>query len=527
MALSIKPIEIINKQEYQLLKKALHWERVFLASVANVQNGYAFKSSLFCKDRGVPLIRIRDIFNKITEHCYDGNYQDEFLVKKDDILIGMDGDFKIAIWKGEKGLLNQRVCRISLTTNLYNRKFLILCLQPYLDAINAETSSVTVKHLSSRTVEEIPLPLPPLAEQHRIVAKIEELFSDIDAGIASLKKAREQLKIYRQAVLKWAFEGKLTARWREEKKQKGELKTADELLARFKIEREKRYKEQMEEWESSVKAWEVSGKVGRKPKKPQKLNDFTSLPHTEIKKLPELPVEWKWVGAANILDEINNGYTPNKEKLNPLNGEIPFIKIYNLTHDGRLDFKNLTFISKQTHEKELKRSIVYPNDILFNIVGPPLGKVSLVPFDYPEYNINQAIVLFRPNQNYLPKFLMYALLTKTVINWILNTGKATAGQINLRVSSCREQMLPLCSLEEQNQIVQEIESRLSICDRLETTIAENLQRAEALRQSILKRAFEGKLVPQDPNDEPAEKLLERIKEEKSKRSTRQLSLEGL
>ena len=207
MALSVSPTEIVESGEHQLLCKAAHWERVRLGEIANVQNGFAFKSELFDRDIGTPLIRIRDVNSSETEHRYNGPFDPAYLVRRGDILVGMDGDFKAAHWGGDEALLNQRVCRLSLKTADYDERFFFLCLQPFLNAINAETSSTTVKHLSSRSVEDIPLPLPPLPEQHRIVAKIEELFSELDAGTASLTRARAQLKTYRQALLKAAFEG--------------------------------------------------------------------------------------------------------------------------------------------------------------------------------------------------------------------------------------------------------------------------------------------------------------------------------
>lgn len=210
MALARKPIEIVEEGKHQLLVKAPHWERIFLHEVARVQNGFAFSSTYFSKSEGLPLIRIRDIDKETTVDRYSGEFSDEYIVKQGDILIGMDGDFKVARWKGEEALLNQRVCRVIPTSSEYDERFLLLCIQPFLDAIHSETSSVTVKHLSSRTIEEIPLPYPPLVEQHAIVTKIEEIFSELDHGVEQLKTAQQQLKVYRQAVLKWAFEGRLT-----------------------------------------------------------------------------------------------------------------------------------------------------------------------------------------------------------------------------------------------------------------------------------------------------------------------------
>jgi type I restriction enzyme S subunit len=301
MALGRKPIEIVESGSHKLLVIADTWERVRLDQVADVRNGFAFKSTYFNHNEGMPLIRIRDISNAQTENLYSGEYEKEYLVERGDILIGMDGDFNCARWIGNTSLLNQRVCKIIPVTGLYLDKFLFLCLQPYLNAINEETSSITVKHLSSRTIQEIPLPLPPINEQHRIVTKIEELFSELDKGIESLKRARGQLKVYRQALLKHAFEGKLTEQWRKENADN--LETADQLLERIKKEREARYQQRLDEWQAAVKQWEADGKDGKKPSKSRVMMPVKPVSNEEKKLLTELPETWLWTNVSNILTE--------------------------------------------------------------------------------------------------------------------------------------------------------------------------------------------------------------------------------
>ena len=118
-----------------------------------------------------------------------------------------------------------------------------------------------------------------------------------------------------------------------------------------------------------------------------------------MSELPGIPEEWRWVKTADIIDPINNGYTPKANFLSSGSGEVPFIKVYNLNFDGSFNFqKDPTFIPKIIHQKELARSVTYTGDVLINIVGPPLGKLSIVSSQFPEWNINQAIVLFRPNK---------------------------------------------------------------------------------------------------------------------------------
>lgn len=210
--------------------------------------------------------------------------------------------------------------------------------------------------------------------------------------------------------------------------------------------------------------------------------------------LPMDNSKWEYVPIKNLISTINNGYTPKSDKMHSV-GDVQFLKVYNLTFDGTLNLgKDPVFIDRETHEKDLKRSMAYPNDVLINIVGPPLGKVSVIPNTGKEYNINQAMVLFRPNENVESLFLSYYLQSPQVIAWLTATSKATAGQYNVKVTTCREIPFPMVEVPDQQHIVQEIETRLSQAELVEASIEQSLQQAEALRQSILKKAFSGELV---------------------------------
>lgn len=201
--------------------------------------------------------------------------------------------------------------------------------------------------------------------------------------------------------------------------------------------------------------------------------------------------KWEMVPIKEIISVISNGSTPKADKMFS-KGEIQFLKVYNLNFDGSINLsKEPVFIERDTHETLLKRSQTKQGDVLINIVGPPLGKVSIIPEGEKEYNINQAIVMFRPNEFVTSKFLAYYLMSPQVIAWLTSTSKATAGQYNVKVSTCREIMFPKISTSDQQRIVKEIETRLSQAEAAEARIAEALQKTEALQQSILKKAFSG------------------------------------
>lgn len=210
MTLRLHPDEIVDQSASPLLSIAPSWERVRLGEVADIVNGAAFKSSLFNNDgRGEPLVRIRDVGGDEAQVHYDGPYEKRHVIDHGDLLVGMDGDFRVARWGGGRALLNQRVCRVAVKDpDLYDERLLLYVLQPYLDAVHAVTSSVTVKHLSSRTVQDLPIPLPPRAEQGRIVAAIEEHLSRLDAAEAVLRSAEERVALLAQAGVRELFKSR-------------------------------------------------------------------------------------------------------------------------------------------------------------------------------------------------------------------------------------------------------------------------------------------------------------------------------
>jgi type I restriction enzyme S subunit len=505
MALSLSPQEIVSRGDYQLLCIAPHWERVRLGDIAQVQNGFPFKSEFFDRERGKQLIRIRDVNKITTEHKYWGEFDPSYIVRRGEIVVGMDGSFTAARWQGDEALLNQRVCRVTLRTRHYSENFLYLCLQPYLSAINAETSSVTVKHLSSKSLEDIPLPLPPLPEQHRIVAKIEALFSELDAGQESLLRAQAQLGLYRQSLLKAAFEGRLTADWRAANPDK--LEDPETLLARIRTERDARYKQALDDWQNALSGWRAGGEVGRKPGKPARPANIPNEEHI----IALHQSGWATIPMGMVVDDPAYG---TSKKCSYFPAGLGVLRIPNIAK-GFVDATDLKYAEFTEFEQEAYR--LEAGDLLTirsNGSVSLVGRTALIGDAQTGFLYAGYLIRLRPNKTAIdPRFLLRALEGLALRTQIESKAKSTSGVNNINSGELRELAIPVCSLHEQREVVELLEARLCSVDSIETEITAALAKIAALRQSILKQAFSGLLVAQDPSDEPASALLAHLRSE--------------
>jgi len=396
-----------------------------------------------------------------------------------------------------------------------------ICLDKYLlYALNQTdyrgyANGTTRLKLTQSAMRQIPINLAPLSEQERIVAKIETLFSELDKGIESLKTAREQLKVYHQALLKHAFEGKLTAQWREQNRDK--LETPEQLLARIKQERQARYQQQLKDWQAAVNVWEKNGKEGKKPGKPSQHKELPPITEDEIALLPVLPSSWGYARLAEI-SKIGSGMSVSKDRKLSDPVDVAYLRVANVQR-GELVLEE---IKRMPIEKQALPELALEKwDILFNEGGDrdKLGR-GWIWEGQVEPCITQNHV-FRSSPYFASEFH-----SKFISHWGNTFGKdyfEKGGKQTTNLASINKTVLsmfpvPLPSIEEQEMVIRALDDSMSLIGSLEAEVESSIAKCETLRQSILKKAFSGQLVPQDANDEPASALLARIHSERAGRS---------
>ncbi|MCQ4308626.1 restriction endonuclease subunit S [Pseudomonas stutzeri] len=371
------------------------------------------------------------------------------------------------------------------------------------------TGAVGQRRVPTSYINESKIPLPPASEQQRIVAKIEELFSELDKGVENLRTAQQQLKVYRQVLLKHAFEGKLTAGWRAQNPDK--LESAEALLAHIQQEREGRDQQLLQDWQAAQKEWEENGKVGSKPSKPKVQKALPPLTVEELVELPKLPMGWAWVKYGDLCSLVRNGISAKPDG----DSGTPIFRI-SAVRPLFFDMTDIRYIDNSTGGFD--SYYLQRGDLVFtryngsrHYVGVCAEYRSDGKYLFPDKLVQTRVFSKKISTSYLEKTLNSGASRQFIESKI----RTTAGQSGVSGDDIKSTPVPVCSPFEQCLIIKEIESKLSEVDQLQQTITHSLQQADALRQSILKKAFSGQLVPQDPNDEPASVLLERIRAERA------------
>ena len=450
------------------------WMWTQVKDIAKFIRGVSYRkseSSKTPKTGHIPILRANNINTQLN---YEGlvyvprdKVKDEQFVKLFDIIIAMSSGSKHLVGKAAQAYQDFEggfgtFCGLVRGSSQLDRKFIGLFFQSpsYRNEISRLSIGININNLRRENVESMLIPLPPLAEQRRIVAKLEVLFTQLDAAVDSLKKAQAQLHQYRRSVLKAAFEGELTKEWRDE--YPGELE-------------------------------------------PMAISEIPTL-----EGLPELPDGWVWSQIKDIAKFIRGvSYKKNQSSKTPIDDYVPILRANNI--NTQLNYEDLVYVPR---DKVKDEQFVKLFDIIIAMSSGSkhlVGKAAQAHQDF-EGGFGTFCGLVRISEEVNQKFIGLFFQSPIYRNEISSLSIGTNIN-NLRSENIETMFIPLPSLTEQEQIVSELERCLSVADEVEAILDAELKRAERLRQSILKQAFSGKLVPQDPNDEPAEMLLARIKSE--------------
>ena len=405
-----------------------HWQIKKLGEVCDsIQYGYTESSSK--ENIGPKFLRITDIQdNRVlwedVPHCkIEENQISKYLLKDGDLLFARTGATvgKSFLIKGKipKSVFASYLIRVRVGNEVFD-KFISFYFHSnsYWSQITEGQVGIGQPNVNGTKLSNLYIPLPPLPEQEAIVAKIESLFAELEAGKSALLAAREQIKLYRQSLLKAAFEGKLT----------------------------------------------------EKSKKPLETG--------------QLPEGWKWVKLGEVCKTTSGG-TPYRGNVKFYNGTIPWIK------SGELDKGLILDSEEKITEEAVENSSakIFPKGtLLFALYGATIGKMAFLGI---EAATNQAICGIFENENISLKFLFQYL---TLIKKNLISQGIGGAQPNISQTILKNTELPLPPLSTQEKIVAILEEKLGECDALDATIEKSLTDAELLRQSILKEAFEGRLV---------------------------------
>lgn len=485
------------------------WEKESVLNLVDLINGYAFKPSDWSKE-GLPIIRIQNLNDaNASFNFFSGTLPEKFLVKPGELLFAWSGtpgtSFGAHIWRGGEAWLNQHIFKVRFDEQDLDKQFLCFAINRNLDRyITAAHGGAGLAHITKGKFESSEVLIPPLAEQRRIVAEIEKQFARLEECTAALRRVAEDLKQYRASVLKAACEGRLVPTEAElARAESRDYEPASALLERILAERRTR-------WEADQLARMKA--QGKAPKDDKWKERYEESEEPATGHLPELPKGWIWVTPGQLGDvQLGRQRSPkNRSKDYP----TKYIRAANITERG-FDLSDILEMEFEPEERDRYR-LRYGDIVLSEASGSPkqVGKPAVWQDELQDCCFQNTVIRLRPVG------IGYEFLLQVFRHYYFNNVFARiAGGVginHLGADKFSSIEIALPPLPEQHRIVAEVERRLHIVGELEELVRVNLERADELRRSILKRAFEGRLVRQDPSDEPAAELLERIAAERQR-----------
>lgn len=501
------------------------WKELRLLELAQLVRGVSYKKEDAVEEPRVGYIALLRATN-ITGHDLlmddfvyvpDKYVNDEQLLRQGDIVIASSSGSKEVVGKAGQFFKDEgssysfgAFCTTIRPSTLLDQSYLGYYFQTaqYRRAVSDLAAGSNINNLKRSHLSELRIPIAPLPEQYRIVERLEELLSDLDTGVTELKAAQMKLARYGQSLLKAAVEGALTVEWREKQRKacterSERMETGAQLLERILAERRRRWTEKQ------LAKFNAQGKTP--PKDWQRKYSEPIAPDTAS--LTELPEGWAWATIDQLALEQRYG---SSAKTSANQSGVPVLRMGNI-QDGTLDLGNLKYLPLE--HNEFPNLILQDGDLLFNRTNSPelVGKSAvyrsqIAPCSYASY-----LIAVRFSPMFVPELAAMYINSGFGKRWIKSVVSQQVGQANVNGTKLAALAIPLPPHQEQIEILRMTNELLAGAHVQDAEIEFGLKQTSAQRKNILKAAFSGKLVPQDPNDEPASILLERARSARSKR----------
>ncbi len=467
-----------------------------MADVAVVIMGQSPPSLTYnVKREGLPFFQGKGEFGDLYPQPKVWCSQPKKIAERDDILLSVRAPVGPTNLAPDHCCIGRGLAAIRPNPSI-STKYVLYAFRRFVSELRSKETGTTFGAISGDTVRDFSFPLAPANEAVRIAEVLDELLSDLDAGITALERARAKLEKYRASVLKAAVGGALTEQWRTKITN---VEPASGLLKRILVERRRRWEEGelrrfKDKGQAPPKNWSARYK---EPVAPDNAN------------LPGLPDGWCWA-SLDQLSEIAGGVTKGQKFRTTDNTRmVPYLRVANVQR-GYLDLGEIKTI--RALESDIQALRLKPGDVLFNEGGDrdKLGRGWIW-----EGQIDECI---HQNHVFRARLFSHEIQEKLVSwsgnsygqRWFMREGRQSVNLASINMTILRSFPVPLPPSEEQEVIVDAVEDQFSVLDHVEKDLEIKLKSTDALRESILLDAFAGRLVPQDPSDEPASELLKRI-----------------
>lgn len=474
-----------------------NWLEAAIADIAGIEMGQSPDSRSYNSEgKGLPFFQgkaeFQAVFPEIRKWCSEPTK----VVERGDILLSIRAPVGPTNVAPEKSCIGRGLAGIRAETGV-NQAYLYYFFKSIEPWLSEQGTGSTFAAISGQFVRDIVCPIAPTSEQTLIVAKLEELLTDLDAGMAELKAAQKKLAQYRQSLLEAAVEGALTAEWRA---QHPPTETGTQLLNRILQERRNR-------WEAKQLAkFAEQGKAP--PKDWQKKYAEPVQPNTT--NFSGLPEGWVWSSLGQCF-HVAVGATPSRKEPTYWGGSIPWVS------SGEVRFSRITTTKEMITQDGLNNSSTQINpvgSVLLGMIGEGKTRGQVAILDVEAAN-NQNCAAIWASEAGVPSEYVYFWLWSQYEQ--TRRGSSGNNQPALNKSIVERIFFPLAPLDEMDEIVRSVSQSLDAISEQEVAIGISLKQSTAQRQNILCAAFAGQLVSQNPSDEPASVLLARIRTERTER----------